>query len=241
MDMKEDEPKIFPTIPGVISGPTKKKKMKVRGKFIPMLFRILKEKSRAIAYSDEPIDLYIEVPSKDWPRLQELVSNQPEQFVDLFKSVIVDAIPEKYPGEKKRRMNTLKKESAILDEYFSYWCTEWNFSKWPKFLQVLIAQAKENDFIINIKAKDRQKQKHMTEYCIARLHKKTIKDYKLEPFKGGLENFSRTYILDGKKSGEVQRLKQMMKNKTPSEIELLASGPHAHPHLKQLFKKLNIL
>ena len=192
--MKKNKEKIFQIVPGKLSGPTRKKCLKVRGKLVPLIVRI--EGKNAIPYSDEPIDFYMEVSEKDWPKLKELVSNHPEQFADQFKAVMIDAIPEKYPGERKRFINTLKKEVAILDEYFSYWC-KWNFSKWPNFLQELIRQAEKDEFPINIKAKNTQKQKHMIEYCIERLHGVMIKKYDLHPF--GEANFPRTYILDGKK------------------------------------------
>jgi hypothetical protein len=237
--MIKNETKISRIVPGEISGPTRKKQMKISGKFIPFKINISKKEKRAFAINDDPINLYMEVSEKDWPRLQTFVSDHPEQFADQFKTVMIDATPEKYPGERKRFINTLKKEVAILDEYCSYWCKR-NFSEWPNFLQELIRQAEKDEFPINIKAKNTQKQKHMIEYCIKRLHGVMIKKYKLNPF--GEANLPRTYILDGRKDGQALNiLKGMMEKKTPSEIGRLVSGPHALPNLQRLFKKLNIL
>ena len=162
---------------------------------IPFKVALLQKEKRFIVVKDEPISLYMEVHEKEWPRLQEFVSAYPEQFAEQFETVIINAISEEYPGKRRRFIDTLKRESGLLSEYFSYWQKR-NFEEWPKFLQKLIMQAEETDLSMNKKPVDKEKQKHTIEYCIRRLHGSDLKRYKVSPFQAKknpndnhLENF----------------------------------------------------
>jgi hypothetical protein len=237
--MKKDEAQISQIVPGVISGPTRKKQMKIIGRLIPSKIKILENEKRAITVEDEPINLYMEVPEKDWSRFQEFVSNHPEQFLRQFESVFVNPLSDKnIPHAKQRFVDLLKKVSAVLHEYFSYWCAR-KLAAWPEFLRKIIKQADIDNFPIIVGQPNSLCAYHMTEYCIKRLYGSTIDRYELNLFEDGSRNFMTTYITDGKKVGKVKGfLTDAMKNKTPLEIENLA---YSYPYLKKLFKKLNVL
>jgi hypothetical protein len=148
------------------------------------------------------IELTITASPQDWQRLNQLLSENNEEFAKDFhhkfiRPVLYKEILPKKPRGRHRDANILLREikynSGELHQFFSYWCKKPR-EEWPNYLSRLIEIIGKAGQEIHIKRRNgKYGPKELTLYVMEEVYGKTAKKYGLKPFEDP-NNFYIKYI-----------------------------------------------
>jgi len=189
------------------------------------------------------IELIVKASPENWKRLDQLLSENPEEFAKDFYEKFIriafykEILPKKLRGKHKDSFPIaleIKTTAGMLYAFLSYWCKK-PVEEWPDYLTKLAIMAESEGYGIYVRQGRYFKDaKELTFYCMEKAYREKAEKHGLTPFKD-LENFYLTYIHGTRVSAYH---KKEIKDKPPETVARIATLPH---FLGKIFEALQVI